>query len=572
MIRQLDIDGVPTLLAPTAGPMRAGLTFRVGIADETLARSGITHLLEHLALAPLGLTDHHFNGATTPTFTSFYTQGSEQDVVQFLAAVCRNLHDLPMSRLEVEKEILRTERSSRGVGPLDALPLWRHGARDHGLTSYAELGLPALTEHDLRHWAARWFTRENAVFWIAGNQVPAGLRLALPPGVRQPLPRMSSALPHTPAYFVNGARAVVLDAVVRRRTAAGVFAGLLERELFRSLRQEDGLSYTVTAGYQPCGDRASLHALADALPEKQDAVLGGFIDVLAKLRVGRIEQADLDATVARREEILSEVEVHAARLPGLARDVLTGHPTSTVDELRAELKAVTPADLHQVAQEVTATALLMVPEGNTADWAGFTAAPTASSHIIAGTEYREREGDSVLHVGVEGVSQLVPGAVATVRYAECAALLAWPDGARRLIGYDGITVHIEPTLIDLHPAAVGVIDQQVPADRRVPMPPRPPERIPQPYVGAGGHPSVGWPQQVTPPPAARSWWEIPLMVLSGLAALGVGGFTLLLTLAMLFPDEPDPDDGFLWGMVVAGWLLTVILALPIVLLRRRRRR
>ena len=80
MIQHLDVDGVPTLLAATGGPMHAGLTFRVGTADETLARSGITHLIEHLALAPLGLADYHVNGATAPAFTTFHTQGSEADI------------------------------------------------------------------------------------------------------------------------------------------------------------------------------------------------------------------------------------------------------------------------------------------------------------------------------------------------------------------------------------------------------------------------------------------------------------------------------------------------------------
>ena len=48
MIRETEVDGVPTLLAPRNGPLAAGLTFRVGQADETLATAGITHLLEHL--------------------------------------------------------------------------------------------------------------------------------------------------------------------------------------------------------------------------------------------------------------------------------------------------------------------------------------------------------------------------------------------------------------------------------------------------------------------------------------------------------------------------------------------
>ncbi|GAB3942839.1 hypothetical protein GCM10027614_30590 [Micromonospora vulcania] len=218
MIQHLDVDGVPTLLAPTGGPMHAGLTFRVGTADETLGRAGITHLLEHLALAPLGLADYHVNGSTAQVFTTFHTQGSGADIAAFLTAVCGHLSDLPLARLDVEKEILRTEWSSRGAAATDDIPLWRYGARDYGLTSYPEWGLGALTADDLRQWAARWFTRENAVLWIAGGQVPAGLRLALPAGTRQPVPVASSALPRTPAYFVGGSRAVVLDSVVRRRT------------------------------------------------------------------------------------------------------------------------------------------------------------------------------------------------------------------------------------------------------------------------------------------------------------------------------------------------------------------
>ncbi len=58
------------------------------------------------------------------------------------------------------------------------------------------------------------------------------------------------------------------------------------------------------------------------------------------------------------------------------------------------------------------------------------------------------------------------------------------------------------------------------------------------------------------------------MVLSGLATLVVGGFTLLLTIGMLISPTAEEDVAVLWGAVVVGWLLTVILALPIVLLTR----
>ncbi|MER7589460.1 insulinase family protein [Micromonospora sp. NPDC127501] len=561
MIQHLDVDGVPTLLAATGGPMRAGLTFRVGTADETLVRSGITHLIEHLALAPLGLADYHVNGATAQAFTTFHTQGSEADIAAFLTAVCGNLSDLPVARLDVEKEILRTEWSSRGAAAVDSIPLWRHGARDYGLISYPEWGLGALTADDLREWTARWFTRENAVLWIAGDRVPAELRLALPAGTRQPAPTASSALPQTPAYFVSGSRAVVLDSVVRRRAAASVFSGVLERELYRSLRQEAGLSYTTTTGYEPRGDGyAMLRALADALPEKQDAVLGGFIDVLAKMRVGRIEQADLDATIAKREDFLGIAEVDAARLPSYALNVLTGEPNLSVDEHRAELKAVDLADLHEVAEEMIASALLMVPGGLTADWAGFAAAPTHSAEILQGTTYSSKEGNAALRVGVDGVTLLQTGDPLTVRYDDCAAMLVWPDGARQLIGSDAIALHIEPTLFNLHPGAIPAIDAKVPGDRQIPMPARAPDAIPQPQA------VVRQPTES----ATSTWWEIPAMVLSGMGVLVVGALSVLLTLAMLL-TETKPGEEPLWGGVVVLWLLTVILTLPIVKLRRRRR-
>ncbi|PZG02389.1 insulinase family protein [Micromonospora deserti] len=569
MIQHLDVDGVPTLLARTGGPMRAGLTFRVGTADEPLARSGITHLLEHLALAPIGLSDYHFNGATAPVFTTFHTQGPEQDIARFLTAVCGNLHRLPMDRLEVEKGILRTEWSSRGGSAGDAIALWRYGARDHGLSSYPEFGLSMITPDDLRYWAGRFFTRENAVLWIAGDRVPAGLRLPLPTGVRQPVPAASSALPQTPAYFLNGSRAVVLDAVVRRRTAASVFADVLERELFRSLRQEAGLSYTTTAGYDPRGDGyATLRALADAPAEKQDAVLGGFVDVLAKLRVGRIEQGDLDACVAKREDFLGTAEVDAARLPSYACNVLTGERNLTVDEHRAELKAVTVADLHQVAQEAMSTALLMAPEGHPADWAGFVEAPTRSAGTVTGTAYRERDGDGELRIGADGVSYVGPGGPLTVRYAECAVLLAWPDGARQLIGHDAISMRVEPTLFDLHPEALRFVDDRVGAGRRVDLPARSPEQIPQPQPAAAPGAAAGSAPAGPASAPAVNWSAKGTVITTAVLALLVAGLSCLCTLGAALDDVDDPAG--LSILIGVGWVLAVILSVPFVNFLRRK--
>lgn len=333
MIAQTTAGAVPVLVAPTTGPLRAGLVFRVGFADEPLARRGITHLVEHLVLHPLGVADYHYNGATGAEYTHFHVQGSEPEIVAFLNGVCASLRDLPMHRLPLEKELLLAEANGRSTGAAEPMARWRYGARDHGMSGYPEWGLPAISEDDLRAWVAGYFTSQNAVLWVAGDAVPADLRLDLPSGTRRPAPRSSSVLPVTPAYCPGSPGVVVWDTVVQRTAGAGVFAAVLERMMFRELRQDEGLSYTVQTDLQPVGrDRAVVTALADSLPEKQGAVLGAFIDILAAMRVGRIDPADVAAVIKTRIESLRHADGTADRLPAQACDLLAGRP---VDGRRA---------------------------------------------------------------------------------------------------------------------------------------------------------------------------------------------------------------------------------------------
>ena len=481
MIEQTTINGVPTLVAPASGPLRGGITFRVGRADESLPRSGITHLVEHLALHRFGLTDYHYNGATGSAATHFVSQGSPEHIRDYIDGVCTALADLPFERLAMEKEILRTESANRSRSAAEPLLLWRYGAQGYGLLAYPEWGLDAHTADDLRDWVSRYFTRDNAVLWFTGPP-PPDLRVPLPSGERMPLPPTTSALPRTPAYFPGPPQAVALHTVITRSVAAQVFAGVLERELFRALRQEGGYSYAANAAYEPHDSRlATIVGLVDTHPEKQDAALGGFVDVLAKLRAGRVEQGDIDAMLAKAREALREPDADANRLPVTAFDVLVGGPNQTAEEVLRQLDEVTVSDVHRVAKESAENALLMVPQGLRGDWAGFDAAPTSSATAIRGRRYPMRNGANCsLLVGPEGVSTTAPGSIATVRFDECVAVLAWPDGGLVLVGNDGITCSVEPTLYPIGATVRRRIEQAVPPHLVVHLRPRAPDTVPQP--------------------------------------------------------------------------------------------
>jgi zinc protease len=550
MIQQLRVDGVPTLLAPTTGPAHAGLAFRVGFADEPLHRRGITHLIEHLALHHVGVADYHYNGATGVEYTFFHMQGSAEEIARFLTGVCAALRDLPMHRLAVEKDLLQAEANGRSTGAADDMALWRYGARDYGMPSYPEWGLSAVTPDDLRAWVARYFTRENAVLWVAGDGIPAGLRLDLPSGARQPAPVPSSALPVTPAYFPGTSGVLVWDTVVPRGASATVFAGVLERVMFRELRQEGGLSYTAQTNYEPLGaDRAMITAVADSLPEKQGAVLGAFVDVLAALRVGRIDDTDVATVIKQRVEGLRHAEDQGGRLPGQALNLLAGREVQSLDEVTAEISVVTVAEVAQVAAAACAAGLLMTPRAR-ADWAGFTAAPSRSETVVAGTSYASLEGpDDHLVIGPEGVS-LVRGAdIATVRFDACAIVRAWPDGGRQFVGFDGIVVVVEPSLYGGAHGALPWLDTHIPPGLRVDHPPRDPSRIPQPE--APQSPAM----RPDRPGGGKALGVVGLVILIPVTIFCVGVAALLGLALATDSSAVAADDSELAGF----WVLIVIL-------------
>ncbi|WP_330298120.1 M16 family metallopeptidase [Streptomyces sp. NBC_00503] len=563
------VNGIRTLLAPRPGPLTAGLLFRVGSADETLATSGITHLVEHLALHHHGLGDLHYNGATAPTYTHFHVTGSPADITEYLNGVCAALRDLPMDRLETEKEILRTEAAGKNSGPAHSAALWRYGANSYGLVAYPEFGLFKITESDVRDWARTRFTRENAVLWIAGDAalegvegiegLGLGLDLGLPSGEWRPAPEPTSALPRTPAYFHGEDGGVCLTAVVPRSTGATLFAGVLSKELFRELRQKGGYSYTAAADYtMRDADHATVLAYADSLPEKQDALVGAFVDVLAKLRAGRIEESDLDSVRASALARFEVPDLAAAWLPGRAVDLLLGRPHLSTAGARAEIEAVTAADLRKVARAVWADALMQVPD-RAVDWAGLTAAPSQSAELVTGRRHPSVEDDAVyLVVGTEGISGVSAHGRATVRYADCVLLRTFPDGGLQLIGRDGIALTVEPTLYRIRRSDLSVVDASVPPSAVVAMEPRDPSRIPRP-----GKPTL-----------ATSWRNprsgLFTAAIWGLGVLSVALAVVTWVLAFRATDRSIAPGDQDWRAVKVTCLLTVACAAAFVTRLRRR--
>ncbi|WIM98349.1 insulinase family protein [Actinoplanes oblitus] len=466
MIEQLTVDRVPVLFTRTAGPIRAGLVFRVGVADETAAQRGVTRLVERLVRQRA-----RCDAETGTEYVSFHASGS----TDFLAEVCAALRDLPVAGLAAETAAMRSEAAGQPAPLTGAMPLWRYGARGHGLPALPEWGLGTLTADHLRSWASTRFTRQNAVLWIAGDEVPAGLRLNLPDGARWPAPVPWAGLPVTPAWFAGGADGLAWDTVVPDDATGRILTELLERRLERDLAARPQVAYQARA------DGTALLTVAASTGGPGDALLGGFLDGLAGLRFGHLTADDVAAAATAWSERVRAGEGDGSWVAGQARRVLAGLPVVQAGDAVAAGQAVGTGDVAAGFARALAGGLLMTPAGSDAGWASYALAPASSAVVVDGAELTMpgRPGHRLV-LGESGVSMVDQGTVLTVRFADCVALLRWPDGGRRVVGADGISVDVEPALYPAGESAVAWVDSRVPGGTHVPLPARDAADIPRP--------------------------------------------------------------------------------------------
>jgi len=480
-----DINGIPAVWAEVPGPYRAGLTVRVGHSDETLARSGVTHMLEHLALYGLDRPGDHSNGHVDWTTLALHVAAEPDDAAQFLTRAAHQLVDPPVSRLADEKGVLRAERAQRSPNPLYELQAWRWGAAGYGLDAIGEeYGLLTLDPDAVRAWSAAWVNRNNAVLWFTGPP-PAGLRIALPDGERRPtVDPYASPLPQLPAHFRSDARVVAVHGLVSRSAAAVALAGVLRGRLVDDLRVRRAAAYSPDVGYRPLsGSTAALVAFSDIVERHEPEVVRRVLESLRELTwpefAPREEELDAHRTIARRGMAAAEEGL----LGSTAWNLLHGAPARTREELEAELDGLTPEDVQSAAAELSETLLAQVPRRVFVppEWP---AAPlSVAAPVTGGTSYPHLAIRSRLRVAPAGVTLSDQSSSLTVRSDRVAALLQWADGGRTLIGTDGLHLRIEPTVWFRGRAAVALVDAAVPAELRVPLGTRPVEAVPHVPVG-----------------------------------------------------------------------------------------
>ncbi|NKQ54884.1 insulinase family protein [Amycolatopsis sp. K13G38] len=441
-----EIDGVPVFWNEQPGRVSASLIFGVGVAHETFLGSGITHLVEHLAMRPLRTGRYDNNATTEMLHTSFDVTSGPETVVDHLRRICESLSELDTGPLEVERAVLQAEeRVSDGPGVTAWLPpsIW-FGNQAYGLAGNVQIATVRATAGEVRAWAARWFHRGNAALVLSAPP-PPNLRLPLPDGPRQAPPVLKPFDLATPASTAipNG---VVACALVGWTPAMACAAGILTMRLTDRLRHSEGLVYDVAFDHQPIGaHRALLGFGADVGDKHTRRVLDAIGDEIDSLGANGPKPEEIAADRAALVEDIGEPAFATYRAFDAAMAELTGWP-SAVAHQDAVLAGIAVEDVAAAARELAANLVLAAPPrhvpADLPELPGSPLAPVAGRELkrvlvgcTAPRGYRLVAGDDGLSA-FYGPSQ-VP--VAVVRFDDLAGVAVEnTDGRRPILHLSGL--------------------------------------------------------------------------------------------------------------------------------------
>lgn len=376
---------------PQLRSVAVGFWVGTGARDEDDARSGASHFLEHLLFkgtprraAPeiaeaVESVGGDMNAFTSHEYTAFYIRVPDDHLplaVEILSDVIWS-PKLDTGDMDSERQVILEEIHMRDDAPDELLHDLLSGALfpDHplGRSVLGSIGsIEAMTRDQVAHYHESHYRPSNVVIAAAGNLdhdavvalVDKGLAAGRD-GVRPPRPMPEFAPPVGPKVLRRDTEQAHIGLAVRGLTRDDpdryaftvlnqVLGGGMSSRLFQEVRERRGLAYSVYSYRAAYEDTGSLALYAGTTPARVDETLEVLHDELDRVVADRgVSDRELDA--ARGHLVGSMalgLETSASRMHRLGRTELTLGTVPSLDELVAEVEAVTPDDIARVVDRV----------------------------------------------------------------------------------------------------------------------------------------------------------------------------------------------------------------------------
>jgi predicted Zn-dependent peptidase len=132
-----------------------------------------------------------------------------------------------------------------------------------------------------------------------------------------------------------------------------MLGGGMSSRLFQTIREEQGLAYSVYSGVNAYTDVGYLSVYAATSPEQIGEVIKLTLQEFVKMKDGEISEAELDRAKGQlKVSIMLGLESTSSRMSNLARQEIFFGRQSTLDEILERIEAVSVDGVRRIAREV----------------------------------------------------------------------------------------------------------------------------------------------------------------------------------------------------------------------------
>jgi predicted Zn-dependent peptidase len=393
-LRQTTAPNGLTVLTESLPGVRSaavGIYVRIASAHESRQQLGISHLLEHMVFKgterrtaqqlalELEIRGGSLDAFTGRDYTSYQAHVLDADLplaVEILTDLVRHPL-LRQSDLEPERNVILEEINGVADTPddlvfeLHAEALWPEHPYGYSILGTPE-SLEALSSDDLKTLHQRGYYRGNCVIAAAGHVNHEQLLTVLEregwfeggshepprPGVT-PVPALRGLSrvekrDTAQTHIVFGTDTFPLRD--RRRFSlsilTNVFGGGMSSRLFQRIREELGLAYAIFAYKHFYQGSGQLGVYVGTQPSTADRAVDAIRTEYGRLAQEGLPLAELmNGKQQLKGQVMLSLESPAARMGRLAGFVLHGDRYRPLDEMLAEIDAVTEDDVAGVAAE-----------------------------------------------------------------------------------------------------------------------------------------------------------------------------------------------------------------------------
>ncbi|MGD0272373.1 MAG: pitrilysin family protein [Gaiellaceae bacterium] len=383
---------------PSVRSVAIGFWIGVGSRDETPAKAGLTHFIEHLLFK--GTRSYgarqiaetfdelggELNAATSREHTVVYGRVPYDHLERAIDVMTDMVFVPTFADIDAEREVVLEEIAMLEDAPQDMV----HDLVSEAVFGGHPLGRPVLGRTEVISSVSRrtiagfhesMYHPGNVVVAAAGNVAHERLvslvtraasareHATASPYVRKPLSRTAGAgvrfqRKETEQYHVCVAAPGIARSDRRRFAASlldSILGGSASSRLFQEIREKRGMAYSVYSFVAQYSDTGLVGISLGTREDNLGACLEIAAEQVAEIAAGNFQKGELErAKEHARGRIMLSMESTSTRMTRLGRSVITDTELLSPERIIAEIEAVEPDAVSELASMLLASERLSV--------------------------------------------------------------------------------------------------------------------------------------------------------------------------------------------------------------------